>query len=1003
MSSSGSSPPASSTASFVTALVTDLIIFGIIVSIFIYVRSRAQYDWLYKSRLQPDTRKLNQAKPVDIDKQYGNNKNKFSWITSIISISDDVLLHTAGLDALMYNYFFLLCVLILGIYLIFALGIILPVNVTGEMASTITGFDQLSMATIADNSPRIAAHVICFCILLTLVLLALYRMYVHYLGLRRNYIKTAQLQGNELTIMIRNLPDALCDTDKFQSMCEHKFGDTLKSIYLPIDCSKLHDTLQDRSSCCDQLEQYIAKTERDQQQGKSKQYKKTVWTWKIWKIHRMNAIEYYEQELKQYNTHVNELLQSAKSRKHGELHVGFVTLYSSVAYSNALTEKYIRYDSENNTTKSIDNNTVNKSVKKLLLDKNVLQLERAPMPEDIYYPNLVYGSKQLSIRYIIITIALWALVFFYTIPIAAVSALTTLPNLEKLAPPISIVINVSPVVKGLISGFLPSVALLVFQALLPSILLKMSKIQGIVSYTQLDMSVFQKYYIFQFVNFYLITIFAGLLLNVIKQVISNPSIIPTLFGESMPLVATEFLNYILINTFISLPLALLLIVPLLMGLYSRHAAVTKRDLIKAKQPQLISYGTYMPMHLLIFIICMGYSVIQPLITLFGLLYFSMGYFIVRYNLLYTSAAKYDAGGLYFPMVFNRMMAALILAELTLIGLFGVKKSTGGAVVMVLPLLITIIYTYWINRNLRSQVDILSQQNAQLVDVRLQYEQQYINELGAVDKNTTEFNPYIQCELSAPVVLEPFKNLQDCGLENDVVQLLGDVGRGDIKTLVAARGAEFMDRTKDIHTIHSNINPNEQHMINKYGTTENNSDKYNDNNNNRTINYNETTTNQNSVNYEHGSTLHTPRHYNKSNIVPDNENNNMSSHQSNTGNNPFEQQQSKNNQYSTDIIDNVQNKPYQSDDTGDVSFNNDTRQPPSTNIFERPAVSNNATQFNNIPLSSNQEINTAVQRENVFPTNSKFDMFASPAYDNRALDNNNTPITSTEQKLFAVFK
>lgn len=58
----------------------------------------------------------------------------------------------------------------------------------------------------------------------------------------------------------------------------------------------------------------------------------------------------------------------------------------------------------------------------------------APEPRDVYWSNLAIPFVSLSIRKLLISLAVFALVFFYMIPIAAVQSLANLDGLEKVAP-----------------------------------------------------------------------------------------------------------------------------------------------------------------------------------------------------------------------------------------------------------------------------------------------------------------------------------------------------------------------------------------------------------------------------------------------------------------------------------------------------------------------------------------------------------------------------------------
>lgn len=53
------------------------------------------------------------------------------------------------------------------------------------------------------------------------------------------------------------------------------------------------------------------------------------------------------------------------------------------------------------------------------------------------------------------------------------------------------------------------------------------------------------------------------------------------------------------------------------------------DFAELNTPPVISLGTIYPQALLIFLICLTYSVITPLILLFGTIYFGMGYLVYK--------------------------------------------------------------------------------------------------------------------------------------------------------------------------------------------------------------------------------------------------------------------------------------------------------------------------------------------------------------------------------------
>jgi hypothetical protein len=66
-----------------------------------------------------------------------------------------------------------------------------------------------------------------------------------------------------------------------------------------------------------------------------------------------------------------------------------------------------------------------------------------------------------------------------------------------------------PAIKSFIQGFLPGIALKIFLILLPSILMFMSKVEGLTSVSSLERRSASKFYIFIFFNVFLTSIIAG--------------------------------------------------------------------------------------------------------------------------------------------------------------------------------------------------------------------------------------------------------------------------------------------------------------------------------------------------------------------------------------------------------------------------------------------------------------------------------------------------------------
>lgn len=92
-----------------------------------------------------------------------------------------------------------------------------------------------------------------------------------------------------------------------------------------------------------------------------------------------------------------------------------------------------------------------------------------------------------------------ATLFFYIVPITIVSGMLSLEKITKAIPALKPTVDdLSPSSRAAITAFLPTVTLLVFMAILPTLCLKLASMQGFPSHSLIDADGYGKLF-----NFYL--------------------------------------------------------------------------------------------------------------------------------------------------------------------------------------------------------------------------------------------------------------------------------------------------------------------------------------------------------------------------------------------------------------------------------------------------------------------------------------------------------------------
>lgn len=167
----------------------------------------------------------------------------------------------------------------------------------------------------------------------------------------------------------------------------------------------------------------------------------------------------------------------------------------------------------------------------------------APEPQQLIWPNLKIKYFERELRQYVVYVIVALTIFFYMIPIAFISAFTTLQNLIKLLPFLKPIVRIEAL-RTVLEAYLPQIALIVFLALLPKLLLFLSKLEGIPSESHAVRAASGKYFYFTVLNVFIGVTLGGTLFSTFKTIQKNPNKTPSLLARSLPGNATFFLTYV---------------------------------------------------------------------------------------------------------------------------------------------------------------------------------------------------------------------------------------------------------------------------------------------------------------------------------------------------------------------------------------------------------------------------------------------------------------------------
>ncbi|MBA0686456.1 hypothetical protein Goari_014058, partial [Gossypium aridum] len=297
--------------------------------------------------------------------------------------------------------------------------------------------------------------------------------------------------------------------------------------------------------------------------------------------------------------------------------------------------------------------------------------EWAPEPRDVYWENLAIPFVFLTIRRLIAAIAFFFLTFFFMIPIAIVQSLANIESIEKALPFLKHIIEVK-FIKSFIQGFLPGIALKIFLLFLPTILMMMSKFEGFISLSALERR----------------SAIAGLAYDhplCLPLPYMSPCRIPKTIGVSIPMKATFFITYIMVDGWAGVAGEILRLKPLIIyHLKNSFLVKTEKDREEAMDPGTIGFNTGEPQIQLYFLLGLVYAVVTPILLPFIIVFFALAYVVYRHQIINVYHQEYESAAAFWPDVHVRVVAALIVSQLLLMGLLSTKEASQST-----PLLITL--------------------------------------------------------------------------------------------------------------------------------------------------------------------------------------------------------------------------------------------------------------------------------------------------------------------------
>ena len=388
---------------------------------------------------------------------------------------------------------------------------------------------------------------------------------------------------------------------------------------------------------------------------------------------KVDAIHYYEEKLRKADEEIRQL----RKEHFAPTRLAFVTMDSLAACQLAI---------------------------QAVLDPSPLQLiaSQSPAPVDVIWPNTYLSPSGRILRSWSITLLILFLTVFWSGILVALATLLNVKTIERIFPQLSDILDEHKNVRSLVNTQLPTLVASLLMVLVPYLYYWLSWYQGQLSQGDIELSAISKNFFFTFFNFFVVFTILGTVSNLYQvfekfgKTLRDFEKVAHDLALALQKLLSFYVNFIVLQGLGLFPFRLLEAGSVSLYPIYLMGAKTPRDYAELVQPPIFNYGFYLPNALLIFIICMVYSVLRSSwqVLLAGLAYFTLGHFVYKYQLLYAMDHRQQSGGSAWGMICDRIFIGLIFFQLTTAGqLLLQQPGTFAQSVIMVPL---IIMTVWLS-------------------------------------------------------------------------------------------------------------------------------------------------------------------------------------------------------------------------------------------------------------------------------------------------------------------
>ncbi|KAM3080195.1 hypothetical protein ACMFMF_003604 [Clarireedia jacksonii] len=631
-------------------------------------------------------------------------KGPLAWIGPVLKTKEDELVNLIGLDATIFlrvlrmlrNIF--LCISVVGC------GILIPIN----MIKGVSKKDFVSRITPATVYGKANwGMTICAWFFDIIVIFFLWSNYRAVLQLRRTYFESPDYQNSlhARTLMINDIPKSYRTDEGIGRLIDKVAPESSFSrTAIARNVKELPELIEQHNQTVRDLEGYLARYLKDPANLPAKRpeclpSKDDPNYGSYPRGQKLDAIQYLTARIKELEFEIKEVRLSVDNRN--PLPYGFAS-YEDIDEAHSIAFA-ARNKHPNGTT-----------------------IVLAPRPNDIIWKNMPLSRSTRRRRRMWNNMWVFLLTIVWMAPNALISIfLVSLPNLGSVWKAFNNSLAAHTTWWSIVQGVAsPAVTSLVY-LLLPIIFRRLLVRAGDRTKTARERHVTGKLYTFFVFNYLIVfSIFSTVwyfVSKVIEQTGNGTDAWHAIYELDLGLLIFVSLCDIspfwvtwLLQRNLGAAIDLAQLWTLVWSFCSRKfSSPTPREMIELTAPPAFDYASYYNYFLFYSTVTLCFGTIQPLVIPAAAMYFSLDVYLKKYLLLYIFITKTESGGMFWRMLFNRIIFAAILANLVVFLSTWVQGDGGHMeAYSVVPLpFIMIAFKFYCSRTFDNKIQYYSVRNA----------------------------------------------------------------------------------------------------------------------------------------------------------------------------------------------------------------------------------------------------------------------------------------------------